>query len=109
MTNLLAIALTSTNCLCPLPPPGYYCYQDAPARATNVVQFRMVAHEGYLEIIHPATTNREYEVQFKRSLADTQWLAYARLVLTNEAILTTHVPMPCPREFIRVRWGPVQN
>ncbi|HEX6827249.1 MAG TPA: hypothetical protein VF077_13100 [Nitrospiraceae bacterium] len=104
--NLALLIAVVIICPCPQPPSGYDCYVLAPATLTNRVAFALSvvpeSHPTHLSLSHWATNGVTYEVQYKRLLSDTQWLAYCRVIMTNTDTLTTHFPMQCGAAFVRV-------
>jgi hypothetical protein len=123
--SVLLIVLSHTvhsQVCCPQPPPGFDCAQEALMRpdVTNGVPFTWYTGAtdmnvwqthvtAYIAFQHWATNGYTYEVQYKHSLSETQWLAYTRVTLTNSDWLTTMHPVyPCEQSrFFRVCYSPV--
>ena len=107
---------------CPQPPAGFDCPLEVFNRPdiTNQIQYSwyigatdMNVWEthvtAYIAFLHWAETNMTYEVQYKHSLADTQWLAYTRITVVRADWLTTFHPIyPCEQaRFFRICTSPV--
>jgi len=126
MKTILSVLLASAciagaQTCCPQPPPGFDCPLDAFIRpdVTNSVQYSWYIGAtdmdvwqthvtAYIAFLHWAETNMTYEVQFKHSLSDTQWLAYTRVTVVRADWLTTFHPIyPCEQtRFFRICSSP---